>query len=519
MLHKLIEGKSLTVEESYGAFSELLDDPIKMAGFLVLLKNKGETAEELLGLVRVLRGQMKKVHLGQPILDIVGTGGDQAGTINLSTGAALMAARFGIPVVKHGNRAVSSQCGSADVLEAMGYNIHMTAEELERSVRTTGFGFCFAPDYHPLMKRVRAVRNALKMPTAFNLIGPLLNPVSTDYLQIGVYKPQLVPILAEVLFQLGTKRSLVYCGHGIDELSCIGPSEAILVTEKGLESLTIDPEKMGLKRCTLEELKGGSAKENAEKLKHPTGPILDTLLLNVGVALFLYGMADSIEEGVQMAKRKKSLKEAIRQKPNAVIAEIKRTSPSRGKIGEILDVGGQARFYEASGAAAISVLTSDRFEGSLEDLKAVQVPIPVLRKDFLTAKEQLLRETDADVVLLIVAYLKERTKEMLRAAGELGFEAIVEIHCKEELQIALEAGAEIIGVNQRDLRDFTMHPESYELVRQIPQHIIKIAESGIRNPADAARMFAMGYDAILVGEAFTRNPKLCEELCSLKSAD
>lgn len=516
MLNKLVEGRSLSAEEAFQAMGELFDDPIRMAGFLSLLKAKGESVEELLGIVRAIRANMQKVSLDQPILDIVGTGGDQAGTVNLSTGAALMAARFGIPVVKHGNRAVSSKCGSADVLEAMGYNIHMTAEELRESIEKTGFGFCFAPDYHPMLKQVRLLRKALKMATAFNLIGPLLNPAGTDHLQIGVYKPELVPVLAEVLFRLGTKRSLVYFGRGIDELSCIGSTEALLVTEKGIESLVIDPEKMGLKKCELSDLQGGDAARNAKILKHPTGAILDTLILNVGVALFLYGRAQSVEEGVEIAKRKKSLKEAIRQKPGALIAEIKRASPSRGKIGDISNIGERAKLYEVCGAAAISVLTSDRFEGALEDLKAVRVSVPVLRKDFLTTKGQL-EETQADAVLLIVAYLGEKTGEMLQEAHRLGLEAIVEIHDESELRIALEAGAEIIGVNQRNLKDFTMHPEVHALVNRIPDSVVKIAESGIGDLKDAKRLLRMGYDALLVGEALTRNPKFCEEICSLKS--
>ncbi|HSX11393.1 MAG TPA: anthranilate phosphoribosyltransferase [Chlamydiales bacterium] len=513
-LHSLIQGESLSAAESCEAVSEYIHDPVQMGAFLVLLKAKGETVEEILGLVRAMRAQMKALHLDRPVLDIVGTGGDQAGTVNISTGSALLAARCGIPVVKHGNRAVSSQCGSADVLEAMGYDIHADAQE---SLRRTGFAFCFAPDYHPAMKQVRPVRNALGMATAFNLIGPLLNPAGTDYMQIGVYKPELVQILAEVLFQLGTKRSLVYCGQGMDELSCIGPTEAILVTEQGLEPLYIDPEQLGLKKCTLEDLQGGDAKRNAELLRKPTTAIRDTLILNAGVALFLYGPARSLEEGVQIAKRKcrRSLKEAIQQRPCAVIAEVKRASPSKGKIGEIADVGERAKMYEAGGACAISVLTSERFEGNLADLKGVSVSIPVLRKDFLTTKEQLA-ETDADVVLLIVAYLGKRTKEMLQEARALGFEAIVEVHSEAELQIALQAGAEIIGVNQRNLKDFSMHPRIHEIVRQIPKHIVKIAESGVGSISDAERLFAMGYDALLVGEALTRNPQLCEALCSLK---
>lgn len=516
----LLEKKSLTAKQCFQAVCELLDQPIQMAAFLVLLNAKGETVDEIFGLVQAMRSQMKPLHLDRPVLDIVGTGGDRAGTVNISTGSALMAARCGIPVLKHGNRSVSSQCGSADVLEAMGYNIHQTPEELQESIRKTGFGFCFAPDYHPAMKQVRLVREQLKIPTVFNLIGPLLNPAGTDYMQIGVYKPELVRTIAEVLFRLGTKRSLVYSGHGIDELSCIGPTETILVTETGLQPLTIDPEKLGLRKCSLEDLKGKDAKTNAQKLNHPPPGLKHTLLLNVAVALFLYGPARTIEEGVQIARNKfrKSLKEAILKKPGALIAEIKKASPSRGTIAEIPDVSKRALLYQSFGAAAISVLTSERFEGNLSDLRSVAdvVSVPVLRKDFIATSKQLA-ETDADAVLLIVAFLGKKTREMLAEAHQLGLEAIVEVHSAAELQIALEAGAEIIGINQRDLNDFTMHPEVHSLVAQIPKHIVKIAESGVRSASDAKRMFQMGYDAILVGEALSLNPQLCEELCSLRS--
>lgn len=520
-LQMLVEKQSLTTEQCAAAMDAMLENPIQMGAFLALLKSKGETVEEILGLVRAMRAQMRPLRLDRPVLDIVGTGGDLAGTVNISTGSALMAARLGVPILKHGNRSVSSQCGSADVLEALGYPIHQTQEEIQTSIEKTGFGFCFAPDYHPIMQKMRPIRNALKIPTVFNIIGPLLNPAGTEHLQIGVYKKELVPIIANVLFQLGTKRSIVYCGHGMDELSCIGPTDALLVTDKGYSSLRIDPEQLGLSLCNKQDLLGGDAKYNAQLLKDPPEGLKNTLILNAAVALFLYGLANSIEEGVQIAKRKNhSLKDAIRKRPKAVIAEIKRASPSAGKIGTIPDPAKQAQMYASSGAVAISVLTSDRFNGSLSDLEAVKksLGIPILRKDFITEEEQL-KESDADVFLLIVAHLGKRTKEMLSAVHAMGCEAIVEIHNEDELQIAIDAGAEIIGVNQRNLTTLTMHPEVYSLIRLIPKHIVKIAESGVRSLDDALKMFAMGYDAILVGEALTRNPKLCEELCSLKSAD
>ncbi len=463
----------------------------------------------LLHLVKKMRGKMKPLNLDTPILDIVGTGGDMAGTINISTGSALLAARCGAKVLKHGNRAITSKCGSADVLEALGYDIH---QDPVQALLKNHFGFCFAPDYHPDIKRAKEKRIARKKPTLFNLVGPLLNPAGTDHLQIGVYKPEYVPMIAEALFKLGTKRSLVYSGHGIDELSCIGKTEAILVTDKGCEKITIDPAQLGLDSCNAKDLLGGNAELNAELLKNPTKAIRDTLILNAGVGLFLYGIASTILEGVQIAKRK-----ALFPK-GSIIAEVKKASPSKGKIADIPDVAKRARVYEKSGAAAISVLTNEKFSGSLEDLHQVRqsVSIPVLRKDFILTEEDLAK-TKSDLVLLIVSYLKEDTKKMLEAALALNLEAIVEVHNKDELKIALDAGAKIIGVNQRNLKDFTMHPESFELVRGIPDHIVKIAESGVSSGAQAKRLFDMGYDAILVGEALSKRPEICEELCSLKS--
>lgn len=503
-MSSLIDGKSLTEEAVFEELTSILEDPLKLAGFLMLLKAKGESVDEVLGIVKAMRAQMKTFPIEGPILDIVGTGGDMVGTVNISTASALLAARCGAKVVKHGNRAVSSKSGSADVLEALGVDIHQT--ELKDN-----FAFCFAPDFHPKMKEVKKVRNALKTPTVFNLIGPLLNPAGKDHLQIGVYKEELVPMIAEVLFKLGTKRSLVYSGYGIDELSCIGATKALLVTEKGIEPILIDPEKLGLEKCTLEDLLGGTAKDNAKLIQNPPKGLRDTIILNAAVGLFLYGAVQSIQEGVEIAKRKMQFNHSL-------IAEIKKASPSKGKIGNIPDVAKRAKEYEAAGAAAISVLTSDRFEGQIEDLEKVRkaISIPALRKDFILTKEDL-GKVKSDLVLLIVSYLGDRTEEMLKEVESLGMDAIVEVHTFSELLIALKAGAKIIGVNQRDLKDFSMHPEVYELVKNIPDQIVKIAESGVQTIEDAKRLFDMGYDAVLVGEALTRNPELCEELCSLKS--
>ncbi len=504
-LSHLSEKKSLSEEEAYGAARELLEtgDAAQTAAFLSLLKAKGETVEEITGLVNALREEARPVPIVHPILDIVGTGGDRAGTANISTGAALLAALSGIPVVKHGNRSVSSKSGSADVLEALGFDIHAPVNP------ESNFNFCFAPDYHPALQKVREVRKALKFPTVFNILGPLLNPAGISHLQIGVFRPDLVPIMAEVLFRLGTKRSLVFHGHGLDELSCLGPIDALLVTEKGIEPFRIDPAALGLKICTMEDLKGGDAKDNSEMLlavlRGEESPIRDTLILNAAVGQYLYGSVKSLEEGVAALRQK--LKSAL--KNHAVIAEIKRASPSKGKIGEIRDVSERASLYVQGGAAALSVLTDPAFDGRLRDLQqaAKECPVPILRKGFFYEKKDVrdAKLNGADAILLIASALKKRTSEMVKEAKRFGLDALVEVHTEEELRFALDAGAEIVGVNQRDLRDFSMHPEvQAELIGKIPPEIVRVAESGVSRAEDAKRAFSLGYDAILVGEALTR---------------
>jgi len=514
-LEKLIRKESLTEKECADALFKMAEAKSAQVGaFLALYQAKGETLEEILGFIRVLKSVAKPLHLPYSVLDIVGTGGDGAGTINISTGSALLASRCGIPIIKHGNRAVSSNCGSADVLEALGFSFENPRASLEK----TGFGFCFAPDFHPFLGKIREIRKELKFPTIFNLIGPLLNPAGTDHLMIGVYKKEYVPLIAEVLSRLGTKRSLVFHGYGLDELTCLGPTEALLVTQEGIEPLQIDPESLGLSLCTLSDLKGGDARENAISLGlalSGNSPLSDTLILNAAIALFLYGRVKDVKEGVAEVRkkmRKKSLKRALQ--PNSVIAEIKRASPSKGKIGEIPDPARRAIRYVEGGAQAISVLTHPKFEGSLQDLREVSyalknTSIPVIRKDFIEEPLQLAEAAvhGADAVLLIATRLKERVKNMFELAKQMGLEAIVEVHHFDDLTYI--QNAEIVGVNQRDLTDFSMHPEVYhQLLPHLPKNAIKVAESGIHTLEEAQRLYALGFDATLIGEALTRSPDL-----------
>ena len=308
-IEKLIDRKDLTRQESQKALEEMLlacDSP-QTAAFLVLMRAKGETAEELTGIIEGMRKRMVPVHVKFPVLDIVGTGGDKSHTVNISTGSSILAASCGVKVAKHGNRSVSSLCGSADVLEALGMQIDLSAEQVAESIENKGIGFMFAPNFHPAMMALRDTRKKLQVRTLFNLIGPLLNPAGAQHQMIGVFNENLVPLFAQLLQRLGTKRSLVFHGNGLDELSCMGPAKALEVTPDKIEPLVLDPRDFGFSPCTLDDLKGGKAQENAQLLldafQGKEGEIADTLAFNAGAAIKLYGIAQTYEEGITLAKR------------------------------------------------------------------------------------------------------------------------------------------------------------------------------------------------------------------------
>jgi anthranilate phosphoribosyltransferase len=305
---KLMDKQNLSTEECGGAVSAILNgaDSHQVAAFLVLLRAKRETADEIFGVVRVLREKMVRVFVGEPVLDIVGTGGDGANTVNISTGAALLAASCGVKVAKHGNRSVSSRCGSADVLEELGININLGPEQVAAAIDKFNFGFCFAPNYHSAMSCLRKVRKDLGVVTCFNILGPLLNPARAEYLMIGVFAKELVGLVADVLMQLKVKKALVFHGNGLDELSCIGPVEVVEVSANAKKTYVIDPQKYGFKKCCVSDLRGGDVKKNAQLLLDvfagKGGLIADTIMLNAAVALYVYGKAASIEEAVTIVR-------------------------------------------------------------------------------------------------------------------------------------------------------------------------------------------------------------------------
>src|SRR5438132_10739296 len=241
----------------------------QIAGFLVALRAKGETAEEITGCAEAMREHVLAVHPVRPdLVDTAGTGGDGKHTLNISTGAALVAAAAGAGVAKHGNRAASSQTGSADVLEALGFNLDLPPERIAQSIDELGFGFMFAPTHHPSMKHAAPVRRELAARTVFNVLGPLTNPAGARAQIVGVYSPLLVPVIAEVLAALGAHRAFVVHGAGgIDELSPAGPNLLCEVVDGEVRRREIDPLELGVERCDPEELRGGTAADNAASIR------------------------------------------------------------------------------------------------------------------------------------------------------------------------------------------------------------------------------------------------------------
>jgi len=319
VLEKLLNSQNLTFTESRLAIDEILTDadPHQTAAFLALMRAKGESVEELSGVIAAMRSCMTQVPLSCPVLDIVGTGGDGAHTVNISTGAAILAAACGVKVAKHGNRSVSSQSGSADVLEALGIEIHKKPDEIKALIEEIGISFIFAPDYHPAMLKIKEVRKRLKVRTLFNLIGPLLNPASPDYLMIGVADPQHLKTIAQILLSQNVKRALVFHGAGLDELTTIGPAEILEVSEEGIKAFHLDPQELGFAPCAVDDLKGADAKTNAQLLidvlSGKAGPIADTLILNAAVAVYLYGIAPTVKQAVQTVKECIQNNKAIEQ--------------------------------------------------------------------------------------------------------------------------------------------------------------------------------------------------------------
>jgi len=311
-LARLLDGHDLSREEARAVMGSIMTGeatPAQIAGFLIALRAKGETADEIAGCAESMREHVLPVRAKrEDLVDTAGTGGDGAKTINISTAAALVAAAAGAGVAKHGNRAVSSASGSADVLEALGFNLELAPERVALSIDELGFGFLFAPTHHPAMRHAAPVRRELGARTVFNVLGPLTNPAGARAQVVGVYAPELVRTIAEVLAQLGASRAFVVHGAGgIDELSPAGPNFVCEVVNGGVRARNIDPLEFGLERCDPAELRGGSPHDNAAAIRAvfagENGGRRSAILLNAAGAIAAGGHAEDLREGLELARR------------------------------------------------------------------------------------------------------------------------------------------------------------------------------------------------------------------------
>ncbi|MBO2518880.1 MULTISPECIES: anthranilate phosphoribosyltransferase [Limnochorda] len=307
---RLLAGEALAEDEAAQVMEEIMAgqaEEAQIAAYLVALRLRGETVEVIAGSARAMRAHALRVEARvEPLVDTCGTGGDGAGTINISTAAALVAAGAGVAVAKHGNRGVSSPSGSADVLEALGVRVDLEPDQVRRCIEEAGIGFLFAPRYHPGMRFAGPTRRALGIRTLFNVLGPLANPAGADRQVTGVYALEWVEPLAQVLDRLGCREAMVVHGlDGVDELSISGPTQVVHLREGRLRPFRVEPEDVGLKRYPREAVRGGSPQENARRieaaLEGERGAVRDVMLLNAAAALVVAGQAEDLREGVARA--------------------------------------------------------------------------------------------------------------------------------------------------------------------------------------------------------------------------
>ena len=292
-LSKLLAGDSLNEAEASAAMTDIMEGaatPAQIAGFVVALRAKGETTDELAGLVKTMRAFATPLNVPGDVLDTCGTGGDRAGTFNVSTAAALVCAGAGVKVAKHGNRAASSKAGSADVLEALGVKIDLQPDGVERCIAEAGIGFCFAPVFHPAMRHAGPTRGELGVPTIFNFLGPLTNPAGARLQALGVSDPRMLPKMVETLGRLGSTHVIGFHGHGgLDELSTSGPSHVLEFVDGGVKEWSLDPASLGLAPSGREDIAGGTADENAilvrSVIEGEPGPRRDIVVLNAAAGL------------------------------------------------------------------------------------------------------------------------------------------------------------------------------------------------------------------------------------------
>lgn len=306
---KLVERQDLSEDEAAACMGEIMSaeaTPAQFGAFVVALRMKGESVDEIAGMARVMRERAVRVAMEAPLLDTCGTGGDASGSFNVSTAAAFVAAGAGARVAKHGNRAMTSACGSADILEALGAKIDLSPEAVEACIERAGFGFMFAPAFHPAMKFAAGLRREIGVRTVFNILGPLTNPAGAGAQVLGVPDGEVADKMAQVLLRLGAAHALVVHGEdGLDEVSVSGPTMVYTVEDGAVVRSTIKPSDVGLEQHLPGAVLGGSAEENAEALRRvlggEPGALRDFTLINAAAALVAADIAADLQEGVKLA--------------------------------------------------------------------------------------------------------------------------------------------------------------------------------------------------------------------------
>ncbi len=333
---KVVENHSLTEGEMIEVMNQIMSGestPSQIGSFITALRMKGETVEEITGAARVMREHATPIRVGrnvldidrddinldqETILDVVGTGGDGTNTFNVSTTVSFVVSACGVKVAKHGNRSVSSACGSADVLEKLGVNLDVTPTQVERSIKEIGIGFLFAPALHGAMKYAIGPRREIGIRTIFNILGPLTNPANADCQVMGVYRENLVEKLAGVLHRLGCRHGFVVYGKdGMDEITLTQETSAAEVTSEGVRTFTIYPEEFGFKRCTIDDLRGGDATANARIVKNilnaEPGSKREIVLLNAAYALLAAERVETVVDGIALAAEAIDSRKALSQ--------------------------------------------------------------------------------------------------------------------------------------------------------------------------------------------------------------
>lgn len=514
-----------------------------------LLDNPFPPPKEIAEAIDYLYGQMPETPKLENAIDVCGTGGSGLPRINTSTLSAFVVAGAGVKIAKHGNNAASGKFGSFDLLVALDIPINLSAQELQLRYNEYNLAFLYAKSFHPVMRFFAPVRSELRKSTFFNILGPLLSPVKAKRQLIGTPKIEYARLIAEVTKQLRKENVIVAVGSdGLDEVTLTGTTTIIELKNGKINEYEISPEDFGIEKADSFDHIASSEPEDSIKtakaiLEGKDGKKTELVLINAAMAIKLAGKSDDLKRCYKIAEQSltsKKAKEALDnyRKPSVLtkiakrdekrdfsidsdlsgnrekykgglIAEIKKSSPSEGEIKGKLDVAEQARLYEQAGASAISVLSEpEDFNGDFSDLKKVRqaVKLPVLCKDFVFRKEHIdkAKSCGADMVLLIANILQYvELKELYEYAEKLGLQTIVEVHNKSELEKALKIQPEIIGVNSRNLHDFSLNPVIFEeLSESIPKATIKIAESGIANFMDIPK----GYDGTLVGTVIMKHP-------------